>query len=60
MAIEAKGPEFTQMVVGVPGGHVPYCEIVFICANGGRDDYLVTIKHEPKRDTTFDDHPLEI
>ena len=52
-------PQFTQLLITVPAGRVPYAEIVFVCPDGGRDEYLVTIRHEPKRDATFDDHPLE-
>lgn len=52
-------PTFTQLRVTVPTGHIPYAEIVFVGLDGDRDEYLITIRHEPKRDTTFDDHPLE-
>lgn len=54
-----EGPKFRQLIITVPAGRVPFVEIVFMGADGTRDEYLVTIHHEPKRDTTFDDHPLE-
>lgn len=52
-------PKFKQLIITVPAGNIPYAEIVFVRPDGERDEYLVTILHESKRDTTFDDHPLE-
>lgn len=44
----------------VPAGQIAVAEIVWVGAQGDRDRFRVTIVHAAKRDTTFDDHPLEI
>ena len=44
----------------VPYGQIAIAEIVWVGTQDNLDRFRVTISHEPKRDTTFDDHPLEI